>query len=146
MMRVALENRFKTVFDKTSLKQLTWKIDHVSCRQSADWVCWAGERVTVFIGSWYALYIPTIGKRRPGQPRTSYLTYVQRLLKIMKEQCKNSRLPHLLMIVVHGETLWSPAPQPLDDDDDDDDAKLLFDLTNVQAHANEWFEECCPYK
>ena len=35
----------------------------------------------------------------------------------MKEQCKNSRLPHLLMIVVHGETLWSPAPQPMDDDD-----------------------------
>ena len=41
-------------------------------------------------------------------------------LGIMKEQCKNSRLPHLLMIVVHGETLWSPAPQPMDDDDDDD--------------------------
>ena len=37
-------------------------------------------------------------------------------LGIMKEQCKNSRLPHLLMIVVHGETLWSPAPQPMDDD------------------------------
>ena len=30
-------------------------------------------------------------------------------LGIMKEQCKNSRLPHLLTIVVHGETLWSPA-------------------------------------
>ena len=28
----------------------------------------------------YALYIPTIGKRRPGRPRISYLTYVQRLL------------------------------------------------------------------
>ena len=42
-------------------------------------------------------------------------------LGIMKEQCKNSRLPHLLMIVVHGETLWSPAPQPMDDDNDDDD-------------------------
>ena len=27
-------------------------------------------------------------------------------LGIMKEQCKNSRLPHLLMIVMHGETLW----------------------------------------
>ena len=39
-------------------------------------------------------------------------------LGIMKEQCKNSRLPHLLMIVVHGDTLWSPAPQPMDDDDD----------------------------
>ena len=37
----------------------------------------------------------------------------------MKEQCKNSRLPHLLMIVVHGETLWSRAPQPMDDDDDE---------------------------
>ena len=24
------------------------------------------------------------------------------------------------MIVVHGETLWSPAPQPMDDDDNDD--------------------------
>ena len=35
-------------------------------------------------------------------------------LGIMKEQCKNSRLPHLLMIVVHGETLWSPSPQPMD--------------------------------
>ena len=29
----------------------------------------------------YALYIPTIGKRRPGRPRTSYLNYVQRLLR-----------------------------------------------------------------
>ena len=38
-------------------------------------------------------------------------------LGIMKEQCKNSRLSHLLMIVVHGETLRSPAPQPMDDDD-----------------------------
>ena len=28
----------------------------------------------------YALYIPTIGKRRPGWPHTSYLNYVQRLL------------------------------------------------------------------
>ena len=28
----------------------------------------------------YALYIPTIGKRRPCRPRTSYLNYVQRLL------------------------------------------------------------------
>ena len=38
----------------------------------------------------YALYIPTIGKRKPGQPHTSYLTYVQRLLGdnegAMKEQ------------------------------------------------------------
>ena len=28
----------------------------------------------------YLLYIPTIGKSRPGRPRTSYLNYVQRLL------------------------------------------------------------------
>ena len=28
----------------------------------------------------YALYIPTIGKRRPGRPRTLYFNYVQRLL------------------------------------------------------------------
>ena len=30
------------------------------------------------------------------------------------------------MIVVHGETLWSPAPQPMDDDDDDDDDEFLI--------------------
>ena len=39
-------------------------------------------------------------------------------LEIMKDQFKNSRLPHLLMIVVHGETLWSPVPQPMGDDDE----------------------------
>ena len=42
----------------------------------------------------------------------------------MKEQCKNSRLPLLLMIVMHGETLWSPAPQPMDDDD----SSTTFDM------------------
>ena len=40
----------------------------------------------------------------------------------MKEQYKNSRLPHLLMIVMHGETLWSLALQRMDDDDDDDES------------------------
>ena len=30
------------------------------------------------------------------------------------------------MIVVHGETLWSPAPQPMDDDDDDDDDPVIL--------------------
>ena len=64
----------------------------------------------------YVPYIPTISKRRPGRPRT--LPMYKDYLGIMKEQCKNSRLPHLLMIVVNGETLWSPAPQPIDDDDD----------------------------
>ena len=29
------------------------------------------------------------------------------------------------MIVMNGETLWSPAPQPMDDDDDDDDDDIL---------------------
>ena len=52
---------------------------------------------------------------------------LQRLLGDYEaEQCKNSRLPHLLMIVVHRETLWSPAPQPMDNDDDDGGIMLLF--------------------
>ena len=29
------------------------------------------------------------------------------------------------MMVLPGETLWSPAPQPIDDDDDDDDGRHL---------------------
>ena len=49
-------------------------------------------------------------------------------LGIMKEQCKNSRLPHLLMIVVHGETWWSPAPQPMDDDEDDESEILCREM------------------
>ena len=36
----------------------------------------------------YALYVPTIGKRRSDRPRTSYLTYVYSWLGIMREQCK----------------------------------------------------------
>ena len=28
------------------------------------------------------------------------------------------------MIVVHGETLWSPAPQPMDDDDEPGDRRF----------------------
>ena len=28
------------------------------------------------------------------------------------------------MLVMHGETLWSPALQPMDDDDDDDDTGI----------------------
>ena len=73
----------------------------------------------------YALYVPPIGKRRLGQPRILHtLPMYKDCLGIMKEQCKNSRLPHLLMIVEHGETLWSPAPQPMDDDDDDGDDTL----------------------
>ena len=69
----------------------------------------------------YALYIPTIGKRRPGRPRTSYLNYVQDCLEIMKEQCKNSSLPLLLMIV-DSSCMEKPSsrlpPQPMDDDDE----------------------------
>ena len=54
----------------------------------------------------------------------SYLTDLQRL-GIIKEQCKNSKLPHFLMIVVHGETLWSPAPQLMDDNVITQSRKLL---------------------
>ena len=32
------------------------------------------------------------------------------------------------MIVVHGETLWSPAPQPMDDDDNDDELQIDLSL------------------
>ena len=39
------------------------------------------------------------------------------------------------MIVMHGETLWSPALQPMDDDDDDDD--------DDDQHSNCVF--CCCY-
>ena len=53
----------------------------------------------------------------------------------MKEQCKNSRLPHLLMIVVHGETLWSPAPQPMDDDDDDDDDDDVYNVLHMNLFS-----------
>ena len=54
----------------------------------------------------------------------SYLNYVQRLLGDDEGAMQEQQIAalHLLMIVVHGETLWSPAPQPMDDDDDDDDA------------------------
>ena len=46
------------------------------------------------------------------------------------------------MIVVHGETLWSPAPQPMDDDDDDDDDDpcLTFDSTNVLCSTQGFFQ------
>ena len=56
-------------------------------------------------------------------------------LGIMKEQCKNSRLQHLLMIVVHGETLWSPAPQPTDDDDDDDDDDDVYNVLHMNLFS-----------
>ena len=69
----------------------------------------------------YALYIPTIGKRRPGRPHTSYLTYVQRLLGDNQGAMQEQQIAtYLLMIFMHGETLWSPALQLMDDDDDDD--------------------------
>ena len=56
-------------------------------------------------------------------------------LGIMKEQCKNSRLPHLLMIVVHGETLWSPALQLMDDDDVQDMCRWISLFQHVWVHA-----------
>ena len=59
----------------------------------------------------------------------------------MKEQCKNSRLPHLLIIVVHGETLWSPTPQPIADDDDDKKGQhkrleLMLEKQDLQSKSN----------
>ena len=30
------------------------------------------------------------------------------------------------MIVMHGETLWSPAPQPMDDDDDESVIEIII--------------------
>ena len=59
----------------------------------------------------YALYIPTMAKGDLVDDIRHTLLMYKDCLGIMKEQCKNTRLPHLLMIVVHGETLWSPAPQ-----------------------------------
>ena len=58
-------------------------------------------------------------------------------LGIMKEQCKNSRLPHLLMIVVHGEILWLPAPQLMDDDDDDEQTPVFcWQSKMVRRHSD----------
>ena len=53
----------------------------------------------------YALYIPPHGKRRPGRPRTSYQSYIKRLLGMMKMICRLTRSPHLPKIDVHGEIL-----------------------------------------
>ena len=47
-----------------------------------------------------------LAKRDLGDHVLHTLIMYKDCLGIMKEQCKNSRLPHLLMIVVHGETLW----------------------------------------
>ena len=53
----------------------------------------------------------------------------------MKEHCKNNRLPHLLMIVMHGETLWSQtAPQPMDDDDDE--STIAFTVVDFYSQFN----------
>ena len=67
----------------------------------------------------YALYIPTIGKRRPGRPRTSYLNYVQRLLGDNEGAMQEQQIAAFADDRrTYGETLWSPAPQPMDDDDE----------------------------
>ena len=43
------------------------------------------------------------------------------------------------MIVMHGETLWSPAPQPMDDDDDDDvDIDIQYKHQHTQKIHNSW--------
>ena len=57
----------------------------------------------------------------------------------MKEQCKNSRLPHLLMIVAHEETLFSPAPQLMDDDYDDEYTNDIWKYIGiVDGIINTW--------
>ena len=43
------------------------------------------------------------------------------------------------MIVVHGETLWSPAPQPMDDDDSNgikNPLKCIFQETVPKLSVN----------
>ena len=62
----------------------------------------------------YALYIPTIGRRRPGRPRTSYLTYVQRLLGDNEGEMQEQQIVALADDRrAWKKTLWSPAPQPM---------------------------------
>ena len=72
-----------------------------------------------------------------------YLLLTKDCLGIMKEQCKNSRLPHLLMIVVHWETLWSPAPQPMDNDDDDDEKNTCVGVSSQHFNSNR-LKRCNP--
>ena len=49
------------------------------------------------------------------------------------------------MIVVHGETLWSPAPQPMDDDDDDDDddGEQNFNSEVNRTFSRKWLHFIC---
>ena len=41
------------------------------------------------------------------------------------------------MIVVHWETLWSPAPQPMDDDQDDERLTDNIDYSYLESHSVE---------
>ena len=64
---------------------------------------------------------PTIGKRRPARPRTSYLNYVQRSLGDNEGAIQEQQIAAFADDRRAWRNLWSPAPpQPMDDDDDDD--------------------------
>ena len=75
----------------------------------------------------FALYIPTIGKRRPGRSRTLYLNYVQRFLGDNEGAMQEQQIA-AFADDRHGETLWSSALQPMDDDDDDDHYRNMKQL------------------
>ena len=67
----------------------------------------------------YALYIPAHGKRRPGRPRTSYLTYIQHILGDDEGMLQTNQIATLAKDRSAWRNLVSPAPQPKDDDDAD---------------------------
>ena len=98
----------------------------------------------------YALYIPNHWQKGGLVDHVLHtLIMYKDCLGIMKEQYKSSRLPYLLMIVVHGQTLWSPAPQPMDDDDDDDDDERILKINPIlkisagSANAFSFYEVFC---
>ena len=82
----------------------------------------------------YALYIPTIGKRRPGQPHTSYLTYVQRLLGDNEGAIQEQQIATL----ADDRHAWRNLV-------DDDDVCIIFPQKKFiiwrqhTKHANFWF-------
>ena len=65
----------------------------------------------------YALYIPTIGKRRPGRPRTSYLNYVQRLLGDNEGAMQEQQIAAFADDHRAWRNLVVACSQPMDDDD-----------------------------
>ena len=96
-----------TVYSMTNNVPLIHLVRHCQLKFLGHILCMSKEEPA----RRYALYIPNIGKRRSGLPCNSYLYLCT---KIAWGQWRSntrmfSRLPHLLMIVMHEETLWSPA-------------------------------------